>query len=120
MTRLTPLLTVLLALCLCGAAAAIEPTAPAAATAATDARSLTLPAPLKLRYTIYGKVGFLPYRAGGFLSWTHDEARYDARMEVEVFFAGLAGADQPGPNFGRRLATAALRRPCERQPHSRV
>lgn len=89
MTRLTPFLALLLALCLCGAASATEPTAPAAAPATdADARALTLPAPLKLRYTIYGKVGFLPYRAGGSLSWTHDEARYDARMEVEVFLLG--------------------------------
>ncbi len=89
MARLTPLLALLLALCLCRAASATEPTAPAAAPATdADARALTLPAPLKLRYTIYGKVGFLPYRAGGFLSWTHDGARYDARMEVEVFLLG--------------------------------
>lgn len=86
--QLRGLLLLLLVLAPAGAPLAAEPSATASATAASTAQPLVLPKPLKLNYTIYGKVSFLPYRANGTLIWMHDEKRYDASMKVEMLLLG--------------------------------
>lgn len=79
----------LLALLYTAALAAPPATAPSvAAGAPAVVPALVLPAPLRLHYAIRGRVGFLPYRAGGELLWTHDGRSYQARMEVNIFLLG--------------------------------
>lgn len=50
--------------------------------------ALAIPASLRIRYTIRGRIGILPYSASGLLQWVHDEQNYDSRMEVNVFLLG--------------------------------
>jgi hypothetical protein len=80
----------LLWLCSAALAAPPSPAPPVAASTPTAAPvpTLALPAPLRLQYAIRGRVGFLPYRAGGELLWTHDGRAYQARMEVNLFLLG--------------------------------
>lgn len=61
---------------------------PARPDAATTGSPLSVPAPLRLKYTIHGRVSHLPYRAGGSLLWTHDGQSYMGRLAVHVFLLG--------------------------------
>lgn len=55
---------------------------------AAAAPGLTVPAPLRLRYTIHGRVSHIPYRASGSLLWTHNGQSYESRLEVHMFLLG--------------------------------
>lgn len=81
------LLAGLLALPLVAAPALAQGPAPAPAAIAPPAR-LAIPAPLRLHYTIHGRVSFLPYRASGLLQWAHDGQNYASHLEVNVFLLG--------------------------------
>lgn len=50
--------------------------------------ALDWPGSMRLKYTIYGEVGGLPYHARGELLWAHDGQNYEARMEVGAFLLG--------------------------------
>ncbi|MDH5206724.1 MAG: DUF3108 domain-containing protein, partial [Hylemonella sp.] len=78
--------------------AAVEPIAPASAPLATPTpppRAL-IPAPLRLKYRIHGKVSFIPYRAHGELLWTHNGQDYQTRLELGAFLLGTRVIDSQG------------------------
>lgn len=65
------------------AAPVAPPAAPAPAPAAAS-----VPGSLRLKYTLYGELGKLPYHASGELLWAHDGQEYEARMEIGAFLLG--------------------------------
>lgn len=63
--------------------------APAPATTTVQAQqALLIPPPLRLNYTIYGRVSHIPYRASGFLKWKHNGRTYESELEVSIFLLG--------------------------------
>ena len=80
-----------LLLLLCGAMANAAPAAELPAATADPAAStarVTIPPPARLKYTIYGQVSHLPYRASGELLWRQDGQNYEAQLEVNLFLLG--------------------------------
>ena len=76
---------------LCGAMANAAPAAELPAATADPAAStarVTIPPPARLKYTIYGQVSHLPYRASGELLWRQDGQNYEAQLEVSLFLLG--------------------------------
>ena len=69
--------------------AAIPSAAPPAKQAVTQApHALVLPGSVRMRYKINGEVKGFPYAANGELLWVHDEASYNARLEISHFLLG--------------------------------
>lgn len=71
-----------------GASPAAGPGRAGANAPASGATAVAIPASLRIRYTIRGRIGILPYSASGLLQWVHDELSYDSRMEVNLFLLG--------------------------------
>lgn len=101
--RRTLLLGLLLGAALPWAHGADAPPAPPAAATPTAAPRVAIPAPLRLKYTIHGRVSHLPYRAQGELRWNHDGQNYSARLEVSMFLLGSRVQSSRG-----RLTAAGL------------
>lgn len=62
--------------------------APVAPPAAPAPAVASVPGSLRLKYTLYGELGKLPYHASGELLWAHDGKEYEARMEIGAFLLG--------------------------------
>lgn len=63
-------------------------TTPPAPPAAPAPATITVPGSVRLKYTLYGELGKLPYHASGELLWAHDGREYEARMEIGAFLLG--------------------------------
>lgn len=61
---------------------------PVAPPAAPAPATVAVPGSLRLKYTLYGELGKLPYHASGELLWAHDGKEYEARMEIGAFLLG--------------------------------
>jgi len=84
-------------------AASPHPAPPVAAPAPAPAPAILIPPPLRLNYTIYGRISHLPYRASGFLRWQHDGRNYASELEISVFLLGSRVQTSQG-----RLSAAGL------------